>query len=114
MIIYNVAQITAEVTRVSKNTAKRICSEGAVTDGSIGSPEKHYGTSRRVVTDNFDRAAIKRTVHEFYTCKEYPTVPEALDLCWRKDKSCDNRKYVMESRCMLKGMTIQNAVERIN
>ena len=51
---------------------KRICSEGTVTGRSFGSPEKRYGTSRKnVVTDDFDRTAIRRMVHELYTCKGY-------------------------------------------
>ena len=71
--------MTVEATGLSKNTVKRICSEGAITGGSFGSPEKRYGMSRKKdVTDDFDRAAIKRTVHEFYTRKEYPTVQMLL------------------------------------
>lgn len=39
-----------------------ICSEGGVTGGSFGSPEKHYGMSRKkIVIDDFDQAAIRRT-----------------------------------------------------
>ena len=35
--------------------------------GSIESPEKHYGTSRKkIVTNDFDRAANKRIVHNLY------------------------------------------------
>ena len=72
--IGDVAQITAEATGLSKNTVKRICSEGAITGGSFGSPEKRYGMNRKkVVTDDFDG-----TVHEFYTCKEYPIVQMLL------------------------------------
>ena len=70
----DVVQITAEATGLSKSTVKWICSEGAITGGNFGSPVKRYGTSRKkVVTDDFDRAAIRRTVHEFYTRKVYPT-----------------------------------------
>ena len=62
--LVDVAQITAEATELSKNTVKRVCSEGAVTGGCFGSPEKRYGTSRKtVVTDDFDRAAIRRIVY---------------------------------------------------
>ena len=68
------------------------------------------------ITEDFNRAANRRTVHQFYTRKEYPTVqmlPEAVH--WKgifagekttlkqllkeigfKFKSHDNRKYVME------------------
>ena len=75
----DVAQITAEATGLSKNTVKRICSEGAITGGSFGSPEKRYGMNRKkIVMDDFDGAAIRRTVHEFYTRKEYPTVQMLL------------------------------------
>ena len=113
----DVVQITAEASGLSKSTVKRICSEGVVTGGSFGSPAKCYGTSRKkVVTDDFDRAAIRRTVHEFYTRKEYPTVQMLLKAVHQKGiflgektslkhllkemgfkfKNHDNRKYVME------------------
>ena len=81
------------------------------------SPEKCYGMSRKkVVTNDFDRAAIRRTVHEFYTRKEYPTVQMLLKAVHQKGifvgeetslkhllkemgfkfKIHNNRKYVME------------------
>ena len=81
----NVAQITVKATGLSKNTVKRICSDGTITGGSFGSPEKRYGMSRKkVVTDGFDRAAIRRTVHEFYTRKEYPKVQMLLQAIHQK------------------------------
>ena len=108
----DVAQITAEATGLSKNTVKPICSEGAVTGGSFGSPAKRYGTTRiRIVRDDFDRAAIRRTVHEFYTRKEYQTLLQAVhqkDIFlggkrslkqllkeMRFKKTHDSRKYVI-------------------
>ena len=56
-----------------------------ISGGSFGSPEKRYGMSRKkVVTDDFDRAAIRRTVHEFYTHKKYPTVQMLLQAVHQK------------------------------
>ena len=67
IIVGDEVKITAEATGLSKNTVRRIYSEGGVTGGSFGSPEKRYGMSRKkIVTDDFDRATIRRTVHEFY------------------------------------------------
>ena len=90
----DVAQITAEATGLSKNTVKRICSEGAITGGSFGSHEKRYGMRRKkVVMYDFDRAAIRRKVHEFYTRIGVPNSSNAAvgcsserNLCRRKDK----------------------------
>ena len=43
---------------------KQVCSEGAVNVGSFGSPEKCNGMRRKmVVTDDFDKAVIRGTVH---------------------------------------------------
>ena len=117
IIVGDVVKITAEATVLSKNTVRRICSEGGVTGGSFGSPEKRYGMSRKkIVTDDFDRAAIRRTVHEFYARKEYPTVQVLLQAVHQKGifqgektslkqflkgmgfkfKTHNSRKYVME------------------
>ena len=43
----------------------------------------------RVVTDDFDKATIRRTVHEVYTRKEYPTVHMLLEALHQK-----GRKYL--------------------
>ena len=70
---------------------------------------------KKVVTDDFYKAAIRRTVHEFYTRKEYPTVQMLLQAVHHKGifveektslkhllkemgfkfKIHNNRKYVM-------------------
>ena len=84
--VVNVLQHTAEATGLSKSTVKQICNEGAVTGGSFGSPEKCYGVSKKkIVADDFDRAAIRGIVHEFYTHQEYPTVQILLQAVHQKE-----------------------------
>ena len=62
IIVGDVVKITAEATGLSKNTVRRICSKGGVTGGSFGSPEKRM-SRKKIVTDDFDRAAIRSFMH---------------------------------------------------
>ena len=41
----------------------------------------------RINPDEFDRAAIRRTIHDFYACKEYPTLDKLLQ------KLCDKNIF---------------------
>ena len=50
------------------------------------SPEKRYKKSRlRIIVDDFDCDAIRRTVHEFYAKKEYPTLDKLLQILKEKE-----------------------------
>ena len=70
---------TAEATGFSERTVNRVLLEKRKLDGSsFTSPNKRYKESReRVDVDAFDTDAIRRTVHEFYEKKEYPTLGQA-------------------------------------
>ena len=67
---------TAEATGYSKRTVERVIAQTRALSGSaFESPAKRYKASRvRIVADDFDVAAIRRTIHEFYAYKEYPTL----------------------------------------
>ena len=68
---------------------KPLASQSALSkklDGSsFTSPNKRYKESReRVDVDAFDTDAIRRTVHEFYEKKEYPTLDKLLQVLKEK------------------------------
>ena len=86
-------------------------------DRQFKSPKKRYNKSRVIVSlDDFDVAAIRRSVHEFYDRKEYPTITKLLSVLKDKELFCagrttlwkllgklgfryktiDNKKYVYE------------------
>ena len=81
------------------------------------SPVKRYVKSRKsICVDDFDVVAMRRTVHEFYNQKEYPTITKLLAVLrerelfsggwttsWKllreigfKYKTVDNKKYLYE------------------
>ena len=50
------------------------------------SPSKRYKKTReRVNVDSFDTDAIRRTVHEFYERREYPTLDKLLQVLKEKE-----------------------------
>ena len=68
-------------TGISKTRLSKINSGSKATSGSFSSPKKgkRYTVPRFAVTvDDFDRGAIRRTVHKMYEQKEYPTLDKLL------------------------------------
>ena len=67
---------TADATGFSERTVNRVVSEKRKLDvGPFPSPSKRNKKSREHVNvDDFDTDAIRRTVHEFYERREYPTL----------------------------------------
>ena len=65
---------TSEATGYCKRTVERIIVEKRKLEGAeFTSPQKRYKKSRlRIIVDDFDCDAIRRTVHEFCAKKEYP------------------------------------------
>ena len=65
-----------DATRLSKRTVDVILAEKrSLGDGKFESPRKRYKKSRiRVDPDDFDVSAIRRTVHQFYDQRTYPTL----------------------------------------
>ena len=78
---------TSEATGYCKRTVERIIVEKRKLEGAeYTSPEKRYKKSRlRIIVDNFDCDAIRRTVHEFYAKKEYPTLDKLLQILKEKE-----------------------------
>ena len=78
---------TSEATGYCKRTVERIIAEKRKLKGAeFTSPEKRYKKSRlRIVVDDFDCDAIRRTVHEFYAKKEYPTLDKLLQILKEKE-----------------------------
>ena len=75
----NVTNLVAKATGVSKNSVIRIAHEGKENDGVFASPKRRYQVSRdRIMVDQFDRAAIRNTIHDFFVRKEYPTISKVL------------------------------------
>ena len=71
---------TAEATGYSECIVQRIVAEKTELDGAaFTSPPKHYRRERkRIDPDHFDTKALRRTVHEFYREKKYPTLDMLL------------------------------------
>ena len=82
----DIVKKTMEATAFSRSTVFRVLKEkDKIGDRKFKSPKKRYNKSRVIVSvDDFDVAAIRRTVHEFYDCKEYPTITKLLSML--KDK----------------------------
>ena len=72
-----------EATGFSRSTVSHVLKEkDKIGDRQFKSPNNK---SRVIVSvDDFDVAAIRRTVHEFDDCKEYPTINKLLSVL--KDK----------------------------
>ena len=117
-----VVKRTAEATGLSEKTIRTIHKEFIAYDGQLLTPVKRYMVSRiRVNPDAFDREAIRRLVHGFYTRREYPTLDgvlkKAREECgfpggrfclWRllgqlgfTYKKRDNKKYIYEQTNIL-------------
>ena len=83
----NLVKLTAQTAGVSEKTVQRICLEGVANEGAFGSPKKWYTATRRkteLLVDEFDQAAIWRSIHEFYVRKEYPTLQELPEVVHQK------------------------------
>ena len=67
---------TAEETGYSERTVRRTVTENTELEGTaFTSPPKRYRRERkRIDHDQFDTQALRRTVHEFYREKKYPTL----------------------------------------
>ena len=78
---------TAEATGYCKRTVERIIAEKKRLDGvEFTSPAKRYKKSRkRIIVNDFDYDAIRRTVHEFYTRKEFPKLDNLLQILKEKE-----------------------------
>lgn len=69
---------TAKATKIGKTTIKAISREYRG-KSDFESPAKRYENNRvRINPDEFDRAALRRTIHDFYSYKEYPTLDKLL------------------------------------
>jgi transposase len=78
-------QITADACGVSLSTVKRITTEGVksmvqaepevgLSSVSFTSPRKQYKRAKYATgIDDFDADIVRRTIHEFYDNREYPT-----------------------------------------
>ena len=71
---------TAEATGYSERTVRRIVTEKTELEGAaFTSPAKCYrGERKRIDPDQFDTEVLRRTVHEFYREKKYPTLDMLL------------------------------------
>ena len=109
---------TSEATGFCRSTVYRVLREQKHLGlKKFDSPVKRYVKSRKsICVDDFDVAAIRRTVHEFYNRKEYPTMTKLLAVLKEKElfsggrttlwkllreigfkyKTVDNKKYVYE------------------
>ena len=82
-ILWNrVLKRTAKGTKIGRTSIKAITKDYRG-QGQFDSPAKRYQSSRvKINPDDFDRAAIKQAIHEFYACKKYPTLDKVLiQLC---------------------------------
>ena len=69
----------AKACGVATCTVYGIQSEFRSSAGILHTPEQRYNKSRiQIKLDDFNVEAIRRTVHEFYTRKEYPTLESLL------------------------------------
>lgn len=66
----------AEATGYSKHTVERVLAECKKLKGAPFTSPKCYSKSRQC--DDFDIDAIRRSVHDFYTRKEYPRLDKLL------------------------------------
>ena len=71
---------TAEATGYGKRTVRRIVTEKFVLSGAtFSSPAKRYKIDRKTIMDYFNMEALRRTVHEIYSEKKYPTGFSTVD-----------------------------------
>ena len=77
---------TAQATGYSVRTVERVVAMKRASSGAVfQSPVKRYAASRaRIVVDDFDTEAIRRTIHDFYEKKEYPTLKKLLSVVREK------------------------------
>ena len=74
-----VIERTAKACGVAVRTVYSVQSEFRSSAGILSTPEQRYTKSRvQIKLDDFNVEAICRTVHEFYTRKEYPTLESLL------------------------------------
>ena len=89
---------TAKATKIGKTTIKAISRENRG-KSDFESPAKRY-ENNRVRPNEFDRAALRRTIHDLYSYKEYPTLDKLLQKV--QDKSifsggCSTHVKVLKS-----------------
>lgn len=108
---------TAKACGISRATVGRIHNEAKRNEGKFESPKKRYSKpNTRINPDAFDQEAIRRSVHEFYLRKEYPTLDKILEvvrargifpggrfLLWKllrqmgfRHKKCNDKQYIYE------------------
>ena len=77
---------TAQATVYSVRTVKRVVAMKRASSGAaFQSPVKRYTASRaRIVLDDFDAKALRRTIHDNYEKKEYPTLKKLLSVLTKK------------------------------
>ena len=69
---------TAKATKIGKTTIKAISREYRG-KSDFESPAKRYENNTvRINPDEFDRAALRCTLHDFYSYKQYPTLDKLL------------------------------------
>ena len=79
---------TAEATGFTVRSVNRILGKkrSLEDDDTFPSPTKRYKKTReRVDVDSFDVDAIRRTIHDFYDRKEYPTIDRLLQVLKEKE-----------------------------
>ena len=79
MLRNKVLERTAKACGVAVRTVYHVQREVKGSAGVLCTPEKRYNESRvQIQLDDFDVEAIRRTIHEYYTQKEYPTLESLL------------------------------------
>ena len=71
---------TAEATGYSNRTVRRIVTEKTELEGAAFTslPKRYRRERKRIDPDQFDTEALRRSVHEFYREKKYPTLDMLL------------------------------------
>ena len=73
-----VIERTAKATKLSVSTIKSVTNEYIENHGQFHTPQQ-YNQSRVIINpDDSDINAIRRTIHNFYIKKEYPTLNKIL------------------------------------
>ena len=77
---------TSDATGYCRRSVERVVREKRSLEGAeFPSPSKRYKESREgVIVDDFDVEAIRRTIHGFYSKKEFPTLDKILTEVRRK------------------------------
>ena len=75
------ASKTAEATGYCERTVRRVVAQKSARSGAtFSSPAKRYNRDRKkFVMDDFDTEALRRTIHDFYREKRYPTLDSILE-----------------------------------